>query len=87
MFTLRKGSGMIAKRIRLLRYLETTVRRRTKFGTLETLYFDNEDLAEHYALCITRREVIRPGIKSLLRGRSRELDIIVDEVELYAVSK
>ena len=88
LFALLRGSGMIAKGIRFLRYLETRSSRRTKFGTEETLFFGEEDLANRYADVYNQTGGHTSWYgESVLRGRSPNLDIIIDERVLYAVSK
>lgn len=88
LFALLRGSGMVAKGIRLLRYLETRTSRRTKFGTMETLFFANEDLADRYSEVYNQTGGNNSWYgERLLRGRSPNLDIIVDQIELFAVIK
>ena len=87
LFNLLSGNGMVASGSRLLRYLDIKTTLRVKSGSLEILYFEDEDLANRYSEVYnnTGGNTSWYG-ERLLRGRSPELDIIRDEAELFAVS-
>lgn len=81
-----KGDLVVARAKCLLRYFEQKVRYRIKLGGSQVLYFSNEYLAESYSQTLKHCGQSTSWYGERLNsGRAYEMDIIYDDIELFAV--
>jgi hypothetical protein len=81
-------SNDISSAYRILRFLERLVRYRIGFNGSQVLYFDKETTAERYAEILSTCGEVRSWYGGRLYcGRLPEMDLKIEGVEMYAVSK
>lgn len=81
-------SNDISSAYRILRFLERLVRYRIGFNGSQVLYFDKETTAERYSEILSTCGESRSWYGDrVICGRLPEMDLIIEGVEMYAVSK